>query len=225
MNNNTDEQSQFTVGFGNSTIGVKLDNIILHEHILQKSLAVSTPKSGDVLLVNNKYDIGWTSTDVNFVNIYYKLKSLSSWNEIVNNLSAGTGKYSWTVPPVQNDSCKIKIEDVENTDMYALSDNIYIKTASGVKENLIPTEYSLTQNYPNPFNPTTKIKFGLPESANTKLIIYDILGRQVKILVNSELSAGYHEVEFNANDLVSGIYFYRIHAKDFISVKKLIIMK
>ncbi|MBA4405660.1 hypothetical protein C0389_00115 [bacterium] len=89
----------------------------------------------------------------------------------------------------------------------------------------IPTEFVLYQNYPNPFNPTTKIKFALAGSAFTKLTICDLLGREVKTLVNSEMNAGFHEVEFNAGNLTSGIYFYRLQANDYTFVKKLILMK
>jgi parallel beta-helix repeat protein len=95
----------------------------------------------------------------------------------------------------------------------------------GVDEEKIPTEYSLIQNYPNPFNPATKIKFGLPENAITKLIIYDILGREVSTLLNQELEAGYHEINFDGTKLSSGVYFYSISASKFRSVKKLILMK
>ena len=94
-----------------------------------------------------------------------------------------------------------------------------------VDEEKIPTEYSLSQNYPNPFNPTTKIKFGLPENTLTKLIIYDILGREVLTLVNQELDAGYHEVKLDASKLSSGVYFYRLQARLLTQMKKLMLMK
>ncbi len=89
----------------------------------------------------------------------------------------------------------------------------------------IPTEYGLSQNYPNPFNPITRIQFGLPENVHTKLIIYDVLGREIVTLLDSDLSAGYHEVEFNGSNLPSGIYIYRIQAGEFTSVKKMILIK
>ncbi len=92
-------------------------------------------------------------------------------------------------------------------------------------ENNTPTNYFLFQNYPNPFNPTTKIKFGLHDNAFTKLKVYDIFGREVSTLVNEELNAGYYEFEFNARYLSSGIYFYKIQAKDFTSVKKFVLIK
>ncbi len=91
--------------------------------------------------------------------------------------------------------------------------------------NSIPTVYSLNQNYPNPFNPTTTIEFALPMSGNVNLAVYDILGRKVADLVNGNLTAGYHTINFNASDLSSGVYFYRIEAGDFVSVKKLMLLK
>jgi len=105
------------------------------------------------------------------------------------------------------------------------SNELSLEMTSVAEDKKIPTVYSLAQNYPNPFNPTTKIKFGLPESAFTRLMIYDLSGREVATLVNSELVAGYHEIEFNASNLSSGIYFYRITASNFTSVKKLILLK
>ena len=86
-------------------------------------------------------------------------------------------------------------------------------------------EYSLGQNYPNPFNPTTTIEFALPQSNNVRLIVYDLLGRVVAELVNGELNAGYHKINFNASNLSSGIYFYSLKTGDFSSVKKLVLLK
>ncbi len=89
----------------------------------------------------------------------------------------------------------------------------------------IPAQYSISQNYPNPFNPTTTIKFGLPQSGLTKLIIYDIQGRVVQTLINKEMSAGFHTITFDASKLSNGVYFYRIQAGNFNETKKLILLK
>lgn len=100
-------------------------------------------------------------------------------------------------------------------------------TLTGVSgtENTLPVQYSLSQNYPNPFNPTTTIKFALPKASDVSLIVYDILGRKVVELVNGNLPAGYHTVMFNASNYASGVYFYRLHAGGFVSVKKLMLLK
>ncbi len=89
----------------------------------------------------------------------------------------------------------------------------------------IPKSYVLGNNYPNPFNPTTKISFGLPRSSNTKLIVYDLLGREVITLVNDKLEAGNYNVEWNAGNYSSGIYFYRIESGDFVQTKKMVLLK
>jgi hypothetical protein len=93
------------------------------------------------------------------------------------------------------------------------------------EEEILPTEYTLYQNYPNPFNPTTTIKYDLPNSSEVSLIIYDILGRKVKELVNTKQQAGRYEVQFNASNLASGVYIYQLVADKFISSKKMILLK
>ena len=81
------------------------------------------------------------------------------------------------------------------------------------------------QNYPNPFNPTTTINYNLPKQAMVEISIYNALGEKVATVVNEIKEAGKHTVEFNAAGYSSGIYFYQIKANDFVSVKKMILMK
>lgn len=89
----------------------------------------------------------------------------------------------------------------------------------------IPTEYVLMQNYPNPFNPTTSIRFGLPTESNVRLSVFNILGQEVAVLVNQTMSAGFHKVNFDASQLTSGLYFYKVQAENFVQVKKMLLMK
>ncbi|HEY5123688.1 MAG TPA: T9SS type A sorting domain-containing protein [Ignavibacteria bacterium] len=101
-------------------------------------------------------------------------------------------------------------------------------TKESKKANIIPTEYALYQNFPNPFNPVTKISFDLPKDSKVKLIVYDILGREITRLLNSEFKpAGKYVVEFNAVNLnlASGVYFYRIETDKFTAVKKMVLIK
>ena len=90
---------------------------------------------------------------------------------------------------------------------------------------LIPNEYVLYQNYPNPFNASTNIKFQIPKSENVNLTVYDILGREIKILINKNMDAGYYRVTWNTNYLSSGIYFYKLKAGNFIEVKRMLLLK
>ncbi len=89
----------------------------------------------------------------------------------------------------------------------------------------VPDKYMLSQNYPNPFNPSTKIDFELPSEGDVNLTVYDISGREVVKLLNEFKTAGYYTVEFNASNFASGIYFYRISAKDFQMTKRMAVVK
>jgi len=88
-----------------------------------------------------------------------------------------------------------------------------------------PDNYELTQNYPNPFNPTTKIEFVLPSDEKVTMKVYDMLGREVKTLLNDFLSAGHHDVEFNASSLASGTYIYVLSTMNFRQIKKMMLIK
>ena len=83
----------------------------------------------------------------------------------------------------------------------------------------------LSQNYPNPFNPSTKISFELPVSGFTTLKVYDILGREVAVLLNEELMAGSHIINFNASNLASGTYIYRLNGNGNSLTRKMILLK
>ena len=92
-------------------------------------------------------------------------------------------------------------------------------------ENEVPKDFYLYQNFPNPFNPSTQIRFDLAKSGLVTLDVYDITGRKISELVNENLNAGRHNVEFNASELSSGIYFYRIVTPEFTSIRKMILVK
>ncbi|MBN1634295.1 MAG: T9SS type A sorting domain-containing protein [Ignavibacteria bacterium] len=89
----------------------------------------------------------------------------------------------------------------------------------------IPVTYELSQNYPNPFNPKTKINFSVPAKDYVKLVVYDILGKEVATPVNGEINAGFYSIDFNANNLTSGIYFYKLETKYFSQTKRMILLK
>jgi hypothetical protein len=89
----------------------------------------------------------------------------------------------------------------------------------------LPDKFALQQNYPNPFNPTTNIKFDLPKATNVQLIIYNSMGQEVKSLVNGFKSAGSYSVDFNASELSSGTYFYKLITSDFVATKKMLLVK
>jgi hypothetical protein len=94
-----------------------------------------------------------------------------------------------------------------------------------VENEGVANGFALEQNYPNPFNPSTTIKFSLAEKANVKLAVFDMLGREVAVLVNGEQSVGSHSVEFNASQIASGVYFYKLQSGSLTLTRKLVLMK
>jgi hypothetical protein len=97
----------------------------------------------------------------------------------------------------------------------------------GIKpiSNEVPNSYALYQNYPNPFNPVTKIKFDIPKSAYTEIKIYDNLGREVSTLISNRLTAGKYEVDWNASNYPSGVYFYKLISDDYTQTRKMVLVK
>jgi hypothetical protein len=118
-----------------------------------------------------------------------------------------------------------------------LIDNIMVNKFNEIvsvadEDRYIPEEYALLQNYPNPFNPITKIKYSISDLSFVTVKVFDVLGNEIKTLVNEEKPAGNYDVELDASSLASGIYFYRLQvypaiggAGDFIETKKMVLMK
>jgi len=119
--------------------------------------------------------------------------------------------------------------DASSTDQLEL-DNITVRSTGntvGVEDNVatLPDEFMLYANYPNPFNPTTNIQFALPATSNVKLTVVNALGQVVSELVNGQMSAGIHNVTWNAANMTSGIYFYRVEANGFVQTRKMLLLK
>jgi hypothetical protein len=101
----------------------------------------------------------------------------------------------------------------------------YVTTKAKAQSSLAPSSFALNQNYPNPFNPSTIISYQLAVNSNVTLKVYDILGREAATLVEGYQNAGGHQVEFNAQNLASGVYFYRLTAPGVDFAKKMLLMK
>jgi hypothetical protein len=103
--------------------------------------------------------------------------------------------------------------------------NVILMTKSFIFNYTGPKEFKLEQNFPNPFNPSTTIQYQLPQDSKVTLKVYDILGSEVATLVNEEQEVGYKEVRFNGSLFSSGIYIYRLVSGDYLSVKKMMMVK
>ena len=152
--------------------------------------------SGGVFLTTN-FGANWESKNQGFTSI----PSVYSLYNINNFIFAGTSSKVW-----RRDSAEI---------------NIGIKQIS----ESVPSSYSLKQNYPNPFNPTTKITFNVARMSDVKIVVYDIMGREVQSLVNEKLQPGTYETTFDGSQFTSGVYYYRLTTEDFVDTKKMLMIK
>jgi len=214
-------------GVGKSTGAMALGMVDNNAGTLPVKLSSFTNSvSGRDIILN------WTTESENNnagFEIYRKNHNDAEWSKISfvsgKGNSSGKSSYVFTDRKLNSGKYDYKLKQIDNNGNYTY----YL--LGGFVEVGVPAKYNLSQNYPNPFNPVTKIDYDIPFDSKVKLIVFDILGREVKNLVNGDLTkAGYYTAEFNATNLSSGAYFYRIIAngingKDFIATKKMVIVK
>ena len=161
-------------------------------------------------LNNSGFDIERSSTE----NQWVKAGFVSGHGTISEPLN-----YSFTDKNLTTGKYKYRLKQIDfngNFEYYELAEEVSIG---------IPDKYELSQNYPNPFNPVTNLEFGISNLGFVTLKIYDVLGRELLTLVNEIKEPGYYKIKFNAGNLSSGVYFYRMEAGDFVTVKKFVVMK
>ena len=146
---------------------------------------------------------GQEFTKIGFVAGYGTTTETKNYNFIDKNVLSETYTY------------RLKQVDFDGTFEYS----------SEVEVDLMPSVYSLSQNYPNPFNPNTNIKFSLKEAGYVKLAVYNTLGEGISVLANGQSEAGFFEVNFDASNLSSGTYIYRLETPGFVTAKKMLLMK
>jgi PKD repeat protein len=203
-------------------------NYMINTWLNYSSLTLQSPNGGEVWVVGETEDITWSAVNVYDVKIELSLDNGASWSTITES-TPNTGVYSWLVSAQDSsDECLIKITNVDDVLVTDMSDDVFIiDIISGVddSEQGIPSEFNLSQNYPNPFNPVTLIKYQVAEPAMVSIKVYDVIGREIAVLVNEVKQPGVYQVEFNGEKLSSGVYFYKMTAGDFSSVKKMNLLK
>ena len=146
----------------------------------------------------------------------------SSWEKIGFINGNGTSNtpisYSYQDQNATSGKYAYRLKQIDNDGKYEYSNEVEIDLGA-------PKQFELSQNYPNPFNPNTTIRFSLPNATNVKLKIYNILGQEIKTLVNEEKEAGNYTINFNASDLSSGMYVYKLDAGTFVQTKKMTLLK
>ena len=192
--------------------------------------------TGDTWLKNNLDGyIQWAKTNNSLFILTFDEDNGSSNNQIATIFVGQMVKEGTFTSKINHLNILRTIEDMfrighagSSADSSAIPSNYWLYTTglnSGKKHSQIPQSFHLFQNYPNPFNPSTTIKYDLPNEGFVSLKIYNILGKEVKTLVSENESAGTYNISFNASDLPSGIYFYRLSSGNFAQVKKLLLLK
>jgi len=192
-------------------------------------VTVTAPNGGEIWAVGTVKQVKWTSQDISHIKIEYSTDNGSEWLVIIASRLAAFGSYNWTIPNTPSTQCLVRISDVSNPAVNDVSDSTFKIESNVSVEDLnsgIPEEYNLYQSYPNPFNPSTVIEFSLPEDvANVKLTIYNALGEKVAELFNTSLMAGKYQYQWNARDAATGMYIYELRTDNFVSVKKMLLLK
>jgi hypothetical protein len=196
--------------------------------ILNPTVTVLTPNGGEHWTIGSFRQITWNSTDITNVKIEYSTDNGTAWLIVTASRPAGNGTHNWIIPNAPSTQCLVRISDVSNPAINDISDNTFtIEEPVSVKnlDSGIPDHYELFQNYPNPFNPSTAINFSLPEETNVTLKIYNTLGEKIADLFVGRLYAGFYSYHWNALNFESGIYIYELRTDNFVSVKKMALLK
>lgn len=203
--------SQFALTSSDAPLPVELASFtsmaIRNEVILDWSTTLEINNSG--------FDIERSQVNSSNTNNFQKVGSIQG-NGTTNEIKS----YKFNDRNVQTGRYKYRLKQIDFNGNYQ-----YFDLSSEVNVG-VPDKYDLSQNYPNPFNPVTKINYDMPKDGKVNLRIYDITGREIAALINNEIQpAGYYTIIFNASNLSSGVYFYRLAAGDFVSTKKLVLLK
>jgi hypothetical protein len=185
-------------------------------------------KSFTATTIGSKVRLNWnTATEIN--NYGFEIEraksstsSLLVWEKIgfVNGSGNSNSPKSYTFidDNVSSEKYSYRLKQIDNDGQFEYSSPVQIDLGS-------LSTFSLHQNYPNPFNPSTTIQFSLPTALNVKIIIFNLLGQEIQTLVNETKEAGIHEIIFDAQNLNSGVYLYKIEAGFYIQTRKMTLIK
>ncbi len=209
-----DASANFAWAAGNSGIILKLDGSVLPVELTSFIASV----------INQQVKLNWaTATEIN--NNGFEVQRKSEGHDFVNvgfvkgnGTSTSSREYSFVDKSVTSGKYSYRLKQIDFSGAYNYSKTVEVEVR-------IVASYSLEQNYPNPFNPTTKIGYILKDKSNTKISILNAIGQEVAVLINEEQEAGYHQLDFNASNLTSGIYFYKLEAGNFTKTMKMILLK
>lgn len=214
-----------------NSAGFNINKIDIYPPDAKPSLNFIYPEGGELFSPDSIIEIKWNSWKVSKVNIGFSSKGGKNWSSIQNNVDAKFGVYRWKVPEVNSSECKLIIESSDATLLDTSKSTFSIGMINSANEGIqVPVNFSISQNYPNPFNPSTRINYRVPNESWVIIKIYNLLGKEIKTLVNEKKYAGEYSVAWNGKDLYgndapSGIYFYSIYSGKLKEVKKMVLLR
>jgi hypothetical protein len=196
-----------------------VDNFQIWDNIIPVELTSFTASAG-----NGNVTLNWTTaSEINNRGFEVERRTVDGKTVTLGFVQgAGTTteiqNYTFVDKSVLSDLYYYRIKQVDFDGRYEYSDEVEVDAFGEIA-------FGLVQNYPNPFNPSTLIKYNLPQAGFVNLAVYNSIGEEVALLVNSQMEAGIHEISFNAGNLPSGIYIYRLQMNDQLSAKKMLLTK
>lgn len=213
--------------------------------IARRSLTVTRPNGGQVWVIGIADTIRWTSTfpGGNVTIALNRAYPNGNWDSLATT-TMSSGWYRWTPSGALTEAARVRVTSVSYAAVGDTSDADFAIRTSGAPPlegdgliigasaltNALPEQYVLLQNFPNPFNASTEIRFGLPAAGFFELVVYDMLGREVAVLLNEDRTAGWHQVSWRGTDergqnLASGVYLVKLSAPSFVQTRKLVLLK
>ena len=229
-NNGTSYQNLYTM-----SAGLLFDVSFKYIRVMSASAIYAATANGNIVKSTNN-GVNWSAIQLTFVPLSFDFANIFtgySCGQGGDIRKTTNGGVNWVQQTSSTTSGLVSIFCRDTNTVFAAGLNgTIVRTQNGggiVGLNLssgeTPSQYSLSQNYPNPFNPSTKISFDLPHQGFTRLTIYNVVGKEVKVLLSGNIAAGKYETEFDASELPSGTYFYRLETGEFIETRKMILIK
>jgi photosystem II stability/assembly factor-like uncharacterized protein len=220
----TDINIGYVVGYNaSSVLGIVLKTFSGGEPLLPPILISPSNGSQGISLTPTLF---W-NTVPGAINYQVQVSSLSNFAIITDSCTVSTNQYQISQGKLQNSTTYFwRVKSLNSTNESSWSDVWWFSTLIlSINNQEKYFVYKLYNNYPNPFSPTSSIKYSIEKPTNVKLIIYDVFGKEIKILVNKKQNSGVYEVIFDGSNLSSGIYFYKLETKNYTETKKMVLIK
>jgi hypothetical protein len=190
-------------------------------------ITITSPALAERINLSTSYVIRWDFNTGEWVRISL-FRNSQLVQKVVDSVE-NTGRYVWKIPAtgiLPDSSYALRITNLSDTTVVGDSPRFTVLTATGVQdEDVVPLTFSLSQNYPNPFNPTTELVFSLSVTVRATLKIYDMLGREIATLIDEEKYPGRYAVKWDAGNVASGVYFYRLIAGSFEQTRRMTLIR